>query len=95
LIISGNRGNFEQSADVVLFLWNADDVEPGEKHRYRKYLGVGKQRNGPLNTMRFVFQAETNEFHTPTEDEWKYIGEMNKPKEGEEKPKKKRGRGED
>jgi replicative DNA helicase len=84
-------GELEQAADVVLFLWNTDDVEPGEKHPYRKFLGVGKQRNGPLSTMRFVFRAETNEFHTPTEEEWKYIGEMNKPKEGEEKPKKKRG----
>ena len=88
-------GELEQSADVVLFLWNTDDVEPGEKRPYRKFLGVGKQRNGPLNTMRFVFGAETNEFHTPTEEEGKYIGEMNKPKEGEEKKSKKRGRREE
>lgn len=83
-------GELEQSADVVLFLWNADDVEPGEKHPYRKFLGVGKQRNGPLNTMRLMFRAEINEFHTPTDDEWDYIGKMHKPKEDEEKPKKKK-----
>jgi replicative DNA helicase len=86
-----DSGEIEQSADVVLFLWNADDVEAGEKHPYRKMLGVSKQRNGPLSTMRFVFQAETNEFHTPTEEEWKYIGDLHKPKEGEEKKKRRRG----
>ncbi len=83
-------GELEQAADVVLFLWNADDVEVGEKHPYRKMLGVGKQRNGPLNAMRLMFESNTNEFHTPTEEEWKYIGDLHKPKEGEEK--KKRGR---
>lgn len=86
-----DSGEIEQSADVVLFLWNADDVEAGEKHPYRKMLGVSKQRNGPLSTMRLVFQAETNEFHTPTEEEWKYIGDLHKPKEGEEKKKRRRG----
>jgi hypothetical protein len=79
----------------VLFLWNADDVEPGEKTRYRKYLGVGKQRNGPLNTMRFLFEAQTNAFFTPSEDEWKAIGDLHKPKEGEDGKKKKKRYGDD
>jgi replicative DNA helicase len=83
-------GELEQAADVVLFLWNADDVEPGEKHPYRKMVGVGKQRNGPLSVMRMVFESTTNEFHTASDDEWKYLGEMHQPKEGEEKKGRKR-----
>lgn len=84
-------GELEQVADVVLFLWNKDDVEPGEKQPYRKMLGVGKQRNGPLNVMRLMFESKTNEFHTPTEQEWQYIESLHKPKEGEEKKKRRRG----
>lgn len=86
-------GEMEQAADVVLFLWNADDAEPGEKMPYRKLLGVGKQRNGPLSVMRLMFQAESNRFNDPSHDEWETVGRIHAKKEEEDGGKKRRRRG--
>ena len=86
-----DSGEIEQVADVVLFLWNHDDVEPGEKHPYRKMLGVAKQRNGPLSNIRMMFNATSNEFSEPTKETWEYWDSIYKQQDGEKKKGKHKG----
>lgn len=84
-------GEIEQVADVVMFLWNTDDVEAGEKHPYRKMLGVAKQRNGPLGTIKMMFNSESGEFYQPDKETWDYWTDVYKKADsGEKKHKQKR-----
>ena len=52
-------GDTEQDADEVLFLWSKDDPE---RDNIDVRLTVGKQRNGPLGTVRLRFDKPTQRF---------------------------------
>ena len=69
-------GNLEQDADLVAFIYREDyyknfgddDVDPAEKEELKGIaeLIVRKNRNGPIDTVRLVFQEQFASFLTLT-----------------------------
>lgn len=63
-IVSHNSGALEQDADVILFLYRArvykDDVPPDEE-KIAEVI-IGKQRNGPIGTVKLIFLPEYARF---------------------------------
>jgi replicative DNA helicase len=63
-IVSHNSGALEQDADVILFLYRAkvykEDVPPDEENIAE--VIIGKQRNGPVGTVKVVFLPQYARF---------------------------------
>jgi replicative DNA helicase len=63
-IVSHNSGALEQDSDVILFLYRSrvykDDVPPDEEKIAE--IIIGKQRNGPIGTVKVVFLPEYARF---------------------------------
>jgi replicative DNA helicase len=63
-IVSHNSGALEQDADVILFLYRAkvykEDVPPDEENIAE--VIIGKQRNGPIGTVKVVFLPQYARF---------------------------------
>ena len=63
-IVSHNSGALEQDADVILFLYRSsqykEDLPPDEKNIAE--VIIGKQRNGPVGTVRVVFLPQYARF---------------------------------
>jgi replicative DNA helicase len=63
-IVSHNSGALEQDADLILFLYRArvykEDVPPDEE-KIAEVI-IGKQRNGPIGTVKLVFLPEYARF---------------------------------
>jgi replicative DNA helicase len=63
-IVSHNSGALEQDADVILFLYRQsqykEDLPPDEKNIAE--VIIGKQRNGPVGTVRVVFLPQYARF---------------------------------
>lgn len=58
-------GAIEQDADVVMFLYRADDDEGWDKQQAMKLL-IAKHRNGPLGEIDLLFRGDRIRFY-PTE----------------------------
>jgi replicative DNA helicase len=62
--VSHNSGALEQDADVILFLYRQsvykDDVPPEEANVAE--VIIGKQRNGPIGTVKVVFLPQYARF---------------------------------
>jgi replicative DNA helicase len=63
-LVSHNSGALEQDADVILFLYRAkvykEDVPPDEENIAE--VIIGKQRNGPIGTVKVVFLPQYARF---------------------------------
>jgi replicative DNA helicase len=63
-IVSPNSGALEQDSDVILFLYRAkvyrEDVPPEEENIAE--VIIGKQRNGPIGTVKVVFLPQYARF---------------------------------
>ena len=63
-IVSHNSGALEQDADLIIFLYRQkvykDDVAP-EEEKIAEVI-IGKQRNGPIGTVKLVFLPEYARF---------------------------------
>jgi replicative DNA helicase len=63
-VVSHNSGALEQDADVILFLYRAkvykEDVPPDEENIAE--VIIGKQRNGPIGTVKVVFLPQYARF---------------------------------
>ena len=68
-IVSHNSGALEQDADLILFLYRAkvykDDVPPDEENIAE--VIIGKQRNGPIGTVKVVFLPQYARFENAAE----------------------------
>jgi len=68
-IVSHNSGALEQDADVILFLYRQsqykEDLPPDEKNIAE--VIIGKQRNGPVGTVRVVFLPQYARFENVAE----------------------------
>jgi replicative DNA helicase len=63
-IVSHNSGALEQDADLILFIYRQkvykEDVPPDEEKIAE--IIIGKQRNGPIGTVKLIFLPEYARF---------------------------------
>jgi replicative DNA helicase len=55
-------GSIEQDADLVLFIYREDMVNPNEENDGLAELIIGKQRNGPTGTIKLAFSKQFTKF---------------------------------
>jgi replicative DNA helicase len=55
-------GAIEQDADVVMFIYRAEQYERTPENIGRAEVIIGKQRNGPTGTVNLAFQSECTRF---------------------------------
>ncbi len=55
-------GSIEQDADVVMFIYREDMINPTEENNGLAELIVGKQRNGPTGTVQLAFSKQFTRF---------------------------------
>jgi replicative DNA helicase len=64
-------GSIEQDADVVMFLYRPEYYDRNDPELEGKAkLIIGKQRNGPTDTIQLAFIKEHTRFETLTRDQW-------------------------
>ena len=59
-------GALEQDADVVLFIYREDQYDRKPENENTAEVIVGKQRNGPVGTVRLAFLKEITRFENST-----------------------------
>jgi len=55
-------GSIEQDADLVLFIYREDMINPTEENNGLAELIIGKQRNGPTGTIQLAFSKQFTRF---------------------------------
>jgi replicative DNA helicase len=55
-------GSIEQDADVVMFIYREDMVNPTEDNSGLAELIIGKQRNGPTGSIQLAFSKQFTRF---------------------------------
>ena len=57
-------GSIEQDADLVAFIYREEVYKPSEENAGLAELIISKQRNGPIGTIKLVFQSQYTRFQT-------------------------------
>ncbi len=55
-------GSIEQDADLVLFIFREEMLNPTEENNGMAELIIGKQRNGPIGTIQLAFSKQFTKF---------------------------------
>ena len=55
-------GSIEQDADIVLFIYREDTINPTEENNGLAELIIGKQRNGPTGSVQLAFSRQFTKF---------------------------------
>ena len=55
-------GSIEQDADLVLFIYREDMINPTEENNGMAELIIGKQRNGPVGSVQLAFSSQFTRF---------------------------------